>query len=102
MSEQEKEWPKRDPVTNRLICRNCWSGIHRHVMVGVDKTTGRTRYKQSDSPRAEDACDGPCDCVHRSETVYAAEERNRESRARRERKKAKEEALAQSPLRRPA
>lgn len=70
------EWPKKDPVTNRMICKNCWSGIHYHEIHFRRSPNGKMEnyYVQRDklTGKAEHACDGECDCIHRSEEHYAA------------------------------
>lgn len=72
------EWPKLDPITNRRICQSCWYAIHRFKNIqGV----------------LVDACDGECDCVHRSEETWAAIERQKNRQNRKAKKKALREQL---------
>ncbi len=77
------EWPKLDPITQRMICENCWNHVHR-----TRDTFGRTRH----------ACIGECDCVHRSEETWAAIEQAKVKSNRRELRKNLQEHLESSPL----
>ena len=87
----ENEWPKKDPVTNRMICRNCWSGIHYHEIHFRRNAQGKMEnyYVQRDklTGKAEHACDGECDCIHRSEEHYAAIEAKKLKENRKELRK---------------
>lgn len=70
------EWPKKDPITGRMICESCFNGTHYHKLIAVRKDSHRKSYsiyKPMPSLKgAEHACDGECDCIHRSEEHYAA------------------------------
>lgn len=66
------QWPQLDPITQRNICESCWNGIHR---------------RKNNSGVLVDACDGECDCVHRSEENWAAIEKQKKAEAAKERKK---------------
>ena len=63
------DWPKLDPITGRMICRSCWNHIHQ---------------KRNIFGQLVEACDGECDCVHRSEETWAAIERQNQKNNRRE------------------
>ena len=71
-------WPKLDPITGRKICRACWNNVHnKHDAYG----------------RIVHACDGECDCVHRSEETWAAIERQKQKQNRSELRKNLKEQL---------
>ena len=74
----QNDWPKLDPITGRMICRSCWNHIHHK----------RNLYGQ-----LVEACDGECDCVHRSKETGAAIERQKQRQNRRELKKTLQEQL---------
>ena len=74
--ELVSEWPQLDPITGRMICRNCFNGIHYHELLRRKNQHGvmETYYERRDklTPHATHACDGECDCIHRSEENWAA------------------------------
>ena len=84
----EQEWPKLDPITGRKICQSCWYGIHYHEMMRRKNFKGvmETYYERRDrlTPKTDHACDGECDCVHRSEENWAAIEQQKAKQNRRE------------------
>lgn len=84
----DQEWPKLDPITGRKICQACWHGIHYHEMMRRKGFSGKmeTYYERRDrlTPHATHACDGECDCVHRSEENWAAIEQQKAKQSRRE------------------
>ena len=64
----DSEWPQRDPITGRMICRMCWYGIH---------------YARDIHGHLISACDDmACDCVHSSDDQARYEERVRQRKAR--------------------
>lgn len=65
-------WPQLDPMTHRKICESCWNNKHR---------------RKNKAGVLVDACDGECDCIHRSEETWAAIERQKKTDAAKERKK---------------
>jgi hypothetical protein len=83
-----QEWPKLDPITQRRICSNCWAGIHYHEWRSRKGFTGKMEhyYVQATAlkGKAEHACDGECDCVHRSEETWAAIEQAQKKSNRRD------------------
>lgn len=85
------EWPKLDPITGRKVCQNCWRGIHYHELRFRRNAQGKMEnyYIQRDrlKEKAEHACDGECDCVHRSEETWAAIERQKKRQNRRDLRK---------------
>ena len=85
------EWPQLDPITGRKICQSCWHGVHYHEMMRRKNFKGvmETYYERRDklTPHATHACDGECDCVHRSEQAYAAIEQGKARENRRELRK---------------
>jgi len=87
----EQEWPKLDPITGRMICANCWAGIHYHEIMSRKNHQGKMeRYyvqRLTLTGKAEHACDGECDCVHRSEETWAAIEVLQKKNNRRELRK---------------
>lgn len=93
----EQEWPKLDPITGRMICRWCWVGIHYHELMFRKDQHGKTeRYyekREKLGGKSEHACDGECDCVHRSEENWAAIERQKQRQNRRELKETLQEQL---------
>ena len=74
----DQEWPKLDPITGRMICRSCWNLIH---------------HRKTQQGQLVHACDGECDCVHRSEQAYAAIEQGKARENRRELRKRLKEQL---------
>lgn len=82
------EWPKFDPVTNRMVCESCWNGTHYHKMFSRRNHQGNMEnyWVTCDklAGKAEHACDGECDCVHRSEETWAAIERQTAKNNRKE------------------
>ena len=65
----EQEWPQLDPITGRMICRSCWNLVH---------------HRRTQQGQLVHACDGECDCVHRSEENWAAIEQRKAKQNRRE------------------
>lgn len=91
------EFPKLDPITGRKICANCWSGVHYHEMQFRRNHLGKMenyyvkRYRLQG--KAEHACNGECDCIHRSEESWAAIEKQKAKVARKERREFLKEQL---------
>lgn len=85
-SKSVNGWPRLDPLTNRTICESCWNNKHR---------------RKNKAGVLVDACDGECDCVHRSEETWAAIERQKNLSNRKAKKKLLKELLEseQNPLR---
>lgn len=75
------EWPKLDPITGRKICASCFNGIHYHELHSRKNYQGKMENYwvacERLTGKAEHACDGECDCVHRSEENFAAIERQK-------------------------
>ena len=84
----DQEWPRLDPITGRRICANCFNGIHYHELHSRKNFEGKMEnyWVACDklSGKAEHACDGECDCVHRSEENWAAIEQQKAKQNRRE------------------
>lgn len=97
------EWPQRDPITGRMICENCFRGIHYHEMRFRRNSQGKMENYYVACERlggkAEHACTGECDCIHRSEETWAALEKTNQRNAKKAKCKAEKEALESSPLR---
>ena len=86
------DWPKKDPITGRMICESCFNGTHYHKLIAVrkDPRTGKSYSVYKPMPSiagAEHACNGECDCIHLSEEQYGAIE---QKKAREAKKAAKE------------
>lgn len=99
------EWPKLDPLTNRMICENCWRGIHyREIMFRRDHNGKMISYwevREKLTKKSEHACMGECDCIHRSEEHFAAIEAKRTRDNRKEARRLEKEQLEDpdNPLR---
>ena len=87
----DQEWPQLDPITGRKICRNCWMGIHYHELMRRKNHLGKmeTYFMRRDKlgSGVDHACDGECDCVHRSEENWAAIEQQKAKQNRQELRK---------------
>ncbi len=97
------EWPKLDPVTKRVICMNCWNGIHYHEWHSRKNSSGKMEGYYVQVPalkgKAEHACSElGCDCIHRSEETWAAIERQTAKNNRIELRKNLQKQLETSPL----
>jgi len=85
-------WPQRDPITGRELCHACWN--HKHQDCGLmHDEFGHIRcdhYQLHVSRGGRIGHAGICDCKHEcdyyhfSEADYAAEERARHLKNRRE------------------
>jgi len=96
------EYPKLDPITGRMICASCWAGIHYHEIMSRKNHQGKMERYYVQRPtltgKAEHACDGECDCVHRSEETWAAIEVLQKKNNRRELRRSLKAQLETSPL----
>ena len=96
------EWPKLDPITGRKICQSCWEGIHYHELRFRKNFQGKMENYWVKCERlqgkAEHACDGECDCVHRSEETWTAIEKAKVKSNRIALRKNLQEHLENSPL----
>ena len=98
----ENDWPKLDPITGRMICEQCFKGIHYRKMHSRKNYEGKMEnyYVVMDKlgPGIEHGCDGECDCVHLSEETWAAIEQAKVKSNRRDLRKNLQEQLETSPL----
>ena len=84
----EEVWPREDPITKRMICQDCWNGLHQvkeKFNHATGKFTGRT-------------CVAYCRCACREQDAQAiADEANKRAN-RRAYKQGLRDALKDSPL----
>jgi hypothetical protein len=99
-----EQWPQREPITGREVCRDCWNGNHAKCGLLYNEF-GDLRCDHFERRRvtlhAKCDCKFECDCVHLSEATYADEERARSLEARRARRALEEAQLKDqaNPLR---
>lgn len=97
------DWPKKDPITGRMICESCFNGTHYHKLIAVRKDFHGKSYSvyrpMPSIAGAEHACNGECDCIHLSEEHWAALKRKTSRDNRKARKDLMSSELESSPLR---